>query len=144
MRFSFKSIAFIALSILTMFFISCKSDDDRIVDECEGSICPTYPYIPMVFIIDENQDPVALDAYEVINIENGEVLNTPMSPENFEYYQLEGKYPLITGPLEIGQERDVLFIGFINDIEVISSNYRVGRGCCYLGVVSGDVNLVLE
>ncbi|TYA54786.1 hypothetical protein [Formosa maritima] len=143
MKTSIKLIAFIAFLILAMFQTSCKSDDDS-GDECEGVACPTDAPGLYVYIIDENQDPVALDAYEVINIATGEVLTTLIPPVIFEQYQQAGEYPLSTGPLEIGQERDVLFKGFINDIEVISSNYRVGRGCCYLGVVSGDVNLVLE
>ncbi|WP_417874381.1 hypothetical protein [Xanthomarina gelatinilytica] len=46
--------------------------------------------------------------------------------------------------MEIGQKRDILFKGYIDDIEVISSNYKVGRGCCQIGLSSGDVTLVLE
>ncbi|WP_417872563.1 hypothetical protein [Xanthomarina gelatinilytica] len=144
MKFPNKSILLITLSILTMFLISCKSDDDSIVDECEGSVCPDVAIGLFVYIVDVNQEPVALDSYEVIDIENGEVLTTPIPPALFEQYQLEGKYQLETGPLEIGQKRDILFKGYIDDIEVISSNYKVGRGCCQIGLSSGDVTLVLE
>ncbi len=144
MKFPNKSILLITLSILTMFLISCKSDDDSIVDECEGSACPDVAIGLFVYIVDVNQEPVALDSYEVIDIENGEVLTTPIPPALFEQYQLEGKYQLETGPLEIGQKRDILFKGYIDDIEVISSNYKVGRGCCQIGLSSGDVTLVLE
>ncbi|GGG54006.1 hypothetical protein [Bizionia arctica] len=144
MKFPFKSIAFITFSVLAIFLISCKSDDDSIVDECEEAVCPHVVITIDVYIIDENQDPVALDSYEVIDIENGEVLTTPMSPANFEYYQQLGEYPLITGPMVNGQEKDLLFKGFINDIEVISSSYKVGRDCCFVNLISGDTNLVLQ
>src|SRR5690606_9278234 len=108
MKFPFKSIAFIAFSVLAIFLISCKSDDDSIVDECAGVACPTDVHIIYVFIIDENQEPVALDSYEVINIANGEVLTTPIPPAIFEQYQLAGEYPLKHGLTEIGQEMDLL------------------------------------
>lgn len=58
MKFPNKSILLITLSILTMFLISCKSDDDSIVDECEGVTCSPDIYIPIILIIDGNQDPV--------------------------------------------------------------------------------------
>jgi hypothetical protein len=48
------------------------------------------------------------------------------------------------GNLELHQEKDLLFKGFINDMEVISSSYKVRMGCCGIGLVSGDVDLVLE
>jgi hypothetical protein len=145
MKTSIKLIALIAISFFTMLQISCKSDDDNDGDGCEDVYaCPDVAIGIYVYIVDVNQEPVALDSYEVTDMASGEVLTTPVLPFVFEGYQEEGRYPVSTGALELHQERDVLFKGFINDTEVISSNYRVGRGCCHIGLVSGDVNLVLE
>lgn len=132
------------ISCFTLLQISCKSDDDIIVDECEGVTCSPDIYIPIILIIDGNQDPVPLDSYEVIDIATGDVLTTSIPPAIFEQYQQSGKYPLKIGNLELHQEKDLLFKGFINDMEVISSSYKVRMGCCGIGLVSGDVDLVLE
>lgn len=93
MKFPNKSILLITLSILTMFLISCKSDDDSIVDECEGSVCPDVAIGLFVYIVDVNQEPVALDSYEVTDTANGNVLTTPIPPAIFEQYQQAGEYP---------------------------------------------------
>ena len=143
MKFSYKSITLIAFSILSMFLISCKSDDDNPADECDVP-CPAYPYTIFIYVNDENQDPVPLDSYEVINMANGNDLTAHFSPENFEHYRQEGEYPLVSNPIEIGEEKDLLFNGIINNQVVVSSNYKVVRGCCFVNLVSGDVHLVLE
>ncbi|MCX7547620.1 hypothetical protein OS188_06595 [Xanthomarina sp. F1114] len=145
MKFPNKSFAFIALSILTMFFISCKSDDDNPADECEEAIC-THNIVSIdVRIKDQNQEPVALDSFEVTNIENGEDLTMQIHPDAFVYHQESGQYPMISdGQVQLNQVIDIQFKGFINDIEVISSDYKVTADCCHVALVSGDTNLVLE
>lgn len=145
MKTSIKFIALIAISLLAILQISCKSDDDNDSDGCEDVVaCPDVANGIYVYIVDVNQEPVALDSYEVTDMASGDVLTTPVLPFVFEGYQEEGRYPVSTGALELHQERNVLFKGFINDTEVISSNYRVRRGCCQVGLVSGDLTLVLE
>jgi hypothetical protein len=143
MKTSIKLIALIAISFFTMLQISCKSDDDG-GDECDEAICPSYPYAIFIYVNNENQVPVPLDSYEVINIETGNVLTSHFTPENFEHYRQEGEYPLVSNPIEIGEEKDLLFNGIINNQVVVSSNYKVVRGCCFVNLVSGDVHLVLE
>jgi len=93
MKTSIKLMTLIAISCFTLLQISCKSDDDNDGDGCEGVVCTPDIYIYIILIIDENQNPVALDSYEVTDTANGNVLTTPIPPAIFEQYQQAGEYP---------------------------------------------------
>ena len=48
------------------------------------------------------------------------------------------------GILGINQEAEIQFRGFIDNEEVITSNYVIATDCCHIGLISGDIELVLE
>jgi hypothetical protein len=123
--------------------ISCNSDDDNNSD-CENVAC-TYQFVTIVVSLkDQNENPVALDSFEVINVENENDITISLSSSDFELAQQLGQYPLVNDvSININQERQIQFKGFINDQEVISSSYTVGKDCCHIDVVSGNLQLTL-
>ncbi len=98
----------------------------------------------MVSIKDQNQNPIALDSFEVINLENGTDITVMLTSSEFEGAQEFGQYPLIQdGTLEVNQTQQIQFKGFIDNQEVINSNYIVSADCCHVGLDSGDLQLTL-
>lgn len=138
----------IVLAALLMIPLSsCNSNDDSDLDsnsDCEGAICTTILVRVMVSITDQNQNPVALDSFKVINLENGKDITVSLTSSELEGLQEFGQYPLIEdGILGFNQEQNIQFKGFINNQEVVSSDYTVGTDCCHVGLVSGDIALTL-
>ena len=135
------------LIIVSLFIvtipISCNNDDDSNSD-CENMVC-TFEFRTIVISIkDQNQNAVALDSFKVINIENNDDMTILLSASGFEMAQQFGQYPLLDdGSLEVNQELEVQFKGFINNQEVISSNYTVSTDCCHINLVSGTLELTL-
>ncbi|PKG42768.1 hypothetical protein, partial [Psychroflexus sp. MES1-P1E] len=105
----------IAISLLLAITqISCNSDDNYNSD-CENAAC-TYQFVTIVVSIrDQNENPVALDSFEVINIENGNDMTISLSSSEFGTAQQLGQYPLVDDlSINVNQERQIQFKGFIN------------------------------
>ncbi|WP_027392178.1 hypothetical protein [Aquimarina latercula] len=133
----FKLIVILISLLFTSAQISC---DDT--NNCEDAICTLVLIRISVSITDQDQKPVILDSYEVINLENGENITVSLSPAEQEL-QL-GQYLLIEDDvLGVNQEQQIQFRGFINDQQVISSDYTVSTDCCHVSLVSGDLELTL-
>lgn len=134
--------ALLALFVITPF-VSCNNDDDSNPD-CAQVICTTEFVRILVSVTDENQNPVALDSFEVVNLENGNNITIQLSSEEFEGLQEFGQYPLIEdGILGLNEEREIQFRGFIDNQEVVSEAYTVSTDCCHVGLVLGDLQLTL-
>ena len=137
-----SKLAFLLLLSLSIPQVACNGDDSS---ECGEIFCTLELRLITVFIQDADGNPVALDAYEVINLENGENLPTFSSDADFEAAQQTGVYPIAgDGTFPINQEAELQIRGFINDVEVITSNYMVATDCCHINLVSGATELILE
>ena len=67
-----------------------------------------------------------------------------LTPEELAEAQETGLYPLTQdGILDLNEERRVQFRGFVNDQEVIRSDYTVSTDCCHVGLDAGDLELSL-
>ncbi len=133
---------FIFIVSQTLFLpLSCNNDDDN----CTGVAC-TLEFVTInITIQDTNQMPVALDTFEVINLENGENIALTFFDIDFETAQETGMYPIATDGIFLSnQEVEIQFRGFITNQEVIRSNFVVATDCCHIGVVSGETTLILE
>ena len=54
-------------------------------------------------------------------------------------------YPIVgDGSIEPFESRQMQFIGYINDVEVVRSNYSATADCCGVIFTSGDLNLTIE
>lgn len=129
--------------VCATFQLSCDGSDDSNAN-CEDVACTLELRTILVSIENSNQDPVALDSFEVINTADGSELTQSLSPIEFEAAQRFGRYPLASD-LDVGanQELNLRFRGFINGQEVIESDYTVASDCCHIGLVSGNLELVL-
>ncbi len=129
--------------LATIILISCNNNDDSKVD-CNDIACTEVFVTLIVSIKDENKNPIALDAFEVINTENGNNITVSLSASELEMAQQSGEYPLVNdASLGINQKEKIQFKGFINNQEVISSNYTVSTDCCHINLVSGTLELSL-
>lgn len=131
------------LIILSVYVLLGCNNDDTI--DCSTIGCTEQFVTITVSIKDQNQNPVSLDYFEVINMENGSDITIGLSPSGLALAQQFGQYPLVEdGGVENNQEMSVQFKGFINNQEVISSNYIVGADCCHVSLISGERELILE
>jgi len=143
---SFKSLVAVAIISLlpAITQVSCSGDNDS-DSECRDTICTLEFVIITVAIVDQNQNPVALDSFEVIDLETEDNITIPLTPSQFMEAQQSGRYPLITdGTLQVNQERQIQLRGRINNEEVINSNYTVGTDCCHIGLITGDLQLIVN
>lgn len=123
-----------------ILFISCN--DNNI---CKDTLCTEEFRTILVSVKDQDENPVALNSFKVINIQNNGDMTVTLSASELEMAQQSGKYPLVNDlSLKINKERKVLFKGYINNKEVISSTYTVSTDCCHIGLISGDLNLTLN
>ncbi len=136
MKMLFKLGVLILLSISTL---SCDDDDNCVTVAC------TEIFVTIeISVVDDNQNPVALDAIEVTDLNTGQDQTIALSPEEFTQAQNTGVYPLITdGILGDNEERRLQFKGFQNNEEVISSDYTVATDCCHIALISGERQLSL-
>ena len=127
------------LSLFTALIItSCNDDNDN------DTICTDEFVIITVSITDQNQNPVTLDSFKVLNTENGHEITIPLSLSELTAAQELGQYPLIQdGILGVNQRQKIQFKGFLDNQEVVSSDYTVGTDCCHVGVISGNLELIL-
>jgi hypothetical protein len=140
---SLRPFLIIISLFIAIILISCNNDDDSNSD-CENVSCTLEFRTIVISIKDQNQNPVALDSFEVINIENNDDMTILLSASGFEMAQQFGQYPLLDdGSLGVNREREVQFKGFINNQEVISSIYTVSTDCCHINLVSGTLELTL-
>lgn len=135
----FKLIVITVSFLLATSQMSCDEDND-----CDETIC-TLEFITFsVVITDENQNPVALDSFKVINLDNGQNITIPLTPTELENASQQGQYPLVNdNSLGTNKEIEIQFSGSINSQEVISSTYTVRTDCCHINSVYGDLELTL-
>lgn len=97
-----------------------------------------------MYVKDQNENPVALDSFEVIDLENENKMTILLSPPEYNTAQENGAYPLVNdGSLDINQKKQIRFKGYINNQEVINQNYNIGKDCCHIYLISGAVALSL-
>ncbi|MEM9142043.1 MAG: hypothetical protein AAGA86_03585 [Bacteroidota bacterium] len=137
---------FLALGLLLALGpIACNSDDNDDTDAaCADTLCTAIFIRILVSVKDQDQDPVILDAFEVINVANGADMTIALSASELEGAKEFGQYPLVQdGTLALNETRHIQFKGFINGAEVITSTYTVSTDCCHVGLDSGDLELTL-
>ena len=144
---SIKSFVIALFLLLTVTQTSCTSDDDtntNVNSECESTICTIVLMTINVSIKDQDQNPVALDSFKVINKDNGDDMTLTLSPTALAAAKELGSYLLIQdGVLERNQKRNLQFKGYINNQEVITSDYKVSTDCCHIGLDTGNLELTL-
>ncbi len=141
-----KSFLVVLLLLLAFSQTSCMNDDDDtpVNSECEKAVCTLVLITIEVSITDQDQKPVALDSFIVINKDNGDDMTLTLSPSALNEAKELGRYPLIQdGVLDINQKRNLQFKGYIDNQEVVTSDYTVSTDCCHVGLDTGNLELTL-
>ena len=133
------------LLIILGFITGCNQDDNNeesnLID-CSNLICTSEFTTITVSIRSENFDPVFLDDFKVIDVNTGLDVTPSETVFPMELILESSEYPIISdGSIALGETREMEFIGFINETEVIRSIYVAEERCCGVHLLSGDLNL---
>ncbi len=136
-----RSTAIILLSIFTsLVFTRCENNEQS----CQETICTLVFVSINATIVDQNQDPVVLDSYELINLENNTSITLSYSASELTQLAQQGIYPIMDDlSIQENQQLNIQFKGFINDQEVVTQDYTVAKDCCHVDLVSGDLDISL-
>jgi hypothetical protein len=132
-------IPLLAIFILFISFSSCESNGA--CGACTDDLRQV-----SVTIIDQGQNPVALDNFQVINRENNQNITLELSDEEFQDAQQNGRYPLANdlsiATLEILQ---IQFRGFQGGTQIITENYTIASDCCSkISSVEGNQEITID
>ncbi len=132
-------------AIFFLFFIlfqSCSEDE-----EDRNGICTDEYRTIVVSITDSQGVPVALDDFKVVVLKNGRDITIELTDATFQFMRERGTYPIFSDKYHEEyrqQELDITFTGFIDNREVVNSNYRVGADHCHVYHISGDLELIID
>lgn len=132
----------------SLFFLSvvgCTNDND--VSECSGVACTLDFRSFSVTLTDANNNPVALDQFTVTDITNNEDLTTELSTAQFQDARQSGVYPLYGDQFtQAHQNRaiQIVFKGFVDGNEVVSTQFTAGADCCHAEIISGNLEIMLN
>ena len=124
--------------LLLLFFTGCENND---ASDCANKACTEVFKTIVVTIKDSENNPVALDSFKVTNLENGNDLSREINNAEFEAMRENGVYPLFGDEYArdfSNKEVEINFKGYIDNQEIISSDYKVGADCCHVILISGD------
>jgi hypothetical protein len=140
----FKTLIALTFLFSTISFISCNDNNDTNLN-CEQSVCTEEFRTILILVKDQNQNAVALDSFQTINTANGEDVTVTVSSSALDMARQFGQYPLLNDlSIDVNEEIEVQFKGFINNQEVINGLYKVSSDCCHINLVSGNVEFMLQ
>ena len=135
----FNKFILLLLPLILLFSCNCNCESD-----CANVACTEQFVMIMVNIVDSYQNPVILDNYTVIDIDN----NIDLTDDLYANYQTsldDGTYPLFDDSFQQdyqNQEIDLQFIGYIDNQEVVNEFYSMGADCCHVYPISGNYNII--
>ncbi len=124
--------------LLLFLFAGCENNDSN---DCANQACTEEFRTITVTIKDSENNPVALDSFKVTNLENGDDLSRELNNAEFGAMREIGVYPLFGDEYARdfrNREVEINFKGYINNQELINSDYKVGADCCHVMLISGD------
>ena len=129
---------------LFLIFLAATISSCEINSGCGA--CTDELRIATVSVVDTNQNPVALDDFQVINLLTNENITTDLSPEEFLDAQQNGRYPILDDS-QIGRSDSISiqFQGFQSGTQVITEVYLITSDCCnHIESVVGNQNITLQ
>jgi len=124
--------------LLLLFFIGCENNT---ANDCTDQACTEEFRTITVTIKDSENNPVVLDSFKVTNLENGDDLTRELNNFEFEAMRKKGVYPLFGDEYTrdfSNKEVEINFKGYIDNREIINSDYKVGADCCHVILISGN------
>lgn len=143
MEISMKNLS-LTIIFVSLLFQSCTNGDDA--EKCTG-ICTEEFRTITIEIKDPQGNPVALDSFKVVNTADGSELTMEIIDSEFQYLRENGTYPIFSDLFsEEFRQREITvnFKGYIEEAEVVSSNYEVGADCCHVYYITGALELRTE
>lgn len=142
-----KRLGVVLITLILMIAAhACDDADDKQTSTCEGILCTEEFRSLYITVVDENSDPVALDAFEIFSVSSDEDITPAYSAEDLEGFQMAGTYPLINDAyLEQYKNRliDLRFSGFIGNELVAERIITTGFDCCHVYLEDGDLTITL-
>ena len=132
--------------IFFLFLFGCNNRDNN-KSNCENIACTLEFRTITVHIIDDLANPVALEGIKVTISENGNDITREISDLEWQMFRQNGTYPLFGDEYTKDYQNmklEINFKGFINDLEVVNSDFIVGADCCHVLLISGDPNLIID
>ena len=135
-----KNLCFPIILLLLLSLQSCYQDaDDK--SEC-ATPCSANFITVSVLISDQDGNPFVLDRFDVTKVATGEEITGIQSPSDMDFMRENGSYPIINDNYSGSREEfEVSFKGYVGDQIVVEENYTVGKDCCHVYYVSGDLEL---
>jgi hypothetical protein len=136
-----KKIIYLSLIII---LLGCTDEDKS---DCSGVACTEEFKTITISIKDSNGKPIALNRFKVIILDSGSDITRSVNDTEFELMKQIGVYPLFgdenRGEYE-SKELEINFKGFIDNQEIVNSNYIVGADCCHVHLIEGNTDIRLE
>lgn len=130
--------------ILIFNFISCD-DKNNINADCENVVCTFEHRTIDITVFYQNQNPVALDTFKVIDAVTGSDYTISLTANQFTIAQETGRYPLANDEsFDVNQEHILEFKGYINNTEAVGNTYKIRTDCCHIELISGDLQLEIN
>ena len=133
----------ICLCLMIIFF-GCTNENEP---DCSAVACTLQLKIIFVSIKDSNGNPVALNRFEVFILDSGTDITININDTQYEVIKQRGTYPLFgdeNREESYNKELEINFKGFIDNQEIVNSNYIVGADCCHVYLIEGNKSLRIE
>lgn len=130
--------------ILMIIFLGCTNEDKS---DCSDVACTEEFKTITISINDSNGNPIALNRFVVIILDSGTDITRSVNDTEFESMKQLGVYPLFGDENRREYENKELginFKGFIDNHEIVNSNYIVGADCCHIHLIEGDTDIRIE
>lgn len=135
------------VSILILLLVGACQENEEGTLPCDEDVLCTMNFVTISLkLTDKNGDPVALDEYYSKNLENRKTYNF-QDNEGDKMRRKSGRYPILTD----SQNEDlsfngtsIKFVGYINNEQVFSDIFIIGRGCCHIGLLEGDLDQKID
>ncbi len=141
-----KGLLFSLVFILLLNCTDSDIDDDRQAN-CNNIACTEIFVSIIVTIKDTSGAFVSLDRFKVTDLKTGQDLTKKITEGEMETFRQNGMYPLYDDLFVEGNlntSRNIIFKGFLNDIEVVNAEYVVGTDCCHISLVSGNPDIIIN
>lgn len=140
---------FLFYLFLIAFTISCSKKESGAENkqDCGKVACNEMLQSIDVSIVDQNDEPVALDRLKVTRIMDRKDITREYNDHEWNIFRQLGRYPLVGDNDEkyipAFKNTSLRFQGYIGDHQVVLANYIVTFGCCHIELVSGKLNLTV-
>lgn len=142
----FKRIQDTSIVVFLMFinflhFNACQTN----TESCDDIACTLDFRTEVVTIRDQNQNPVALDSFQVVNLENNQNMTIYLLGQELEAAQQQGVYPIVNDlSVDTNQSIEVQFKGFIGATQIVTENYTADADCCHVGIIAGNQEVTVD